>query len=257
MMWTLGKYSQNLQMYFNLAFEYADDEEKQFRVEQICSIMHKTLIIHNINQKELVLQDVFQTVLDHGSFKMIEELYEFINFLNIKGNSALDNIFFNAIRKHNEIIDLHVKISQREESKIFDKAIEEEDSSDEAQGSSKQKFTSPIHMKSLSLISPAIKETCLKFENLSLINRSNLDTLNLTDKKQLYISPNVNKEIEYEDRKARMKRYFSSTTMKSDYFITSKQQFRKRTFKKTRDMNNKLIQDSIFMFIDTECEKCK
>lgn len=129
-MWILG----NLTTLLIIAFEYADDDEKQFRVEQICSIMHKILIIHNINQKELILQDVFQTVLDHGSFKMIEELYEFINFLNIKGNSALDNIFFNAIRKHNEIIDLHVKISQREESKIFDKAIEE-DSSEEAQGS--------------------------------------------------------------------------------------------------------------------------
>ena len=219
--------------------------------------MHKVFIIHNLNQKQLILQDVFQTVLDHGTFKMIEELYEFINFLNIKGNSALDNIFFNAIRKHNEIIDLHVKINQREETKIFDKAIEEEDSSDEAQGSYTPKYNPPLHIKSLSLISPIIKENYMKIENFSIVNRSNFDALSLIDKKQLYISPNVNKEIEYDDRKARMKRYFSSTTMKSDFYINSKQKFRRRTFKRSKDMNAKLVQDTVFIFIDTEWYTCK
>jgi hypothetical protein len=31
------------------------------------------LKVHNIDQKELILQDVFETVLDHGTFRMVEE----------------------------------------------------------------------------------------------------------------------------------------------------------------------------------------
>ena len=46
---------------------------------------------------------------------MIEELYELLKLLNIKGNATIDNIFFNAIRKHNEIIDLQSKLLINEE----------------------------------------------------------------------------------------------------------------------------------------------
>ena len=90
----------------------------------MCSILHSLLVVHNINQKELILQDVFQTVLDYGTFKMIEELYELIKLLNIKGNSTLDNIFFNAIRKHNELIDIQSKFKEKEETKEVDNTDE-------------------------------------------------------------------------------------------------------------------------------------
>jgi hypothetical protein len=56
-----------------IAFEHLDEREKRFRIEQILGVMHKMLKVHNIDQKELILQDVFETVLDHGTFKMVEE----------------------------------------------------------------------------------------------------------------------------------------------------------------------------------------
>jgi len=82
--------------------------------------MHKILSNHNmLSQKELIFQDVFETALDHGTFDMVEELYEYLNLCNIKGNSALDNIFFNAIRKHNEILNL-LESQRLKRSKLHD-----------------------------------------------------------------------------------------------------------------------------------------
>lgn len=56
-----------------IAFEYLDEQEKRFRIDQILGVMHKILKVHNIAQKELILQDVFETVLDHGTLRMVEE----------------------------------------------------------------------------------------------------------------------------------------------------------------------------------------
>ena len=100
-------------MMWILTFEYLDEDEKKFRIEQILGTMHKLLMKYKIEEKELIMQDVFETVLEHGTFKMVEELYEYLNLWEIKGNAMLDNIFFNAIRKHNEILDLMKKNNHR------------------------------------------------------------------------------------------------------------------------------------------------
>jgi len=57
---------------------------------------------------------------------MINELYEYLNLLNIKGNAKLDNIFFNAIRKHNELLDLENKRKQNESMKNSETTMKEE-----------------------------------------------------------------------------------------------------------------------------------
>lgn len=55
------------------------NKRNKFRIEQILGVMHKILMLFNVNQKELILQDVFETVLEHGTLKMVEELYEYLN----------------------------------------------------------------------------------------------------------------------------------------------------------------------------------
>ena len=75
-------------------------------MEQLLGVIFKLIKFYQIGQSDLILQDLFETILEHGTFKMVEELYEFLNLCKINGSAALDNIFFNAIRKHNEILDL-------------------------------------------------------------------------------------------------------------------------------------------------------
>ena len=92
-------------------------------MKQILGVIHKMIHTYEIKNRDLILQDVFETILEHGTFKMIEELYEYLNLYGIKGNSKIDNIFFNAIRKHNEILELVNKKKQSsnvsEEVKLF------------------------------------------------------------------------------------------------------------------------------------------
>lgn len=171
--------------------------------------MHKLLMLHNINQKELILQDVFETVLDHGTFKMIEELYEYLNLCKIKGNAALDNIFFNAIRKHNELLDIMHNKDRETSEKIFENA------SDAGYMSNDPLDTSGTQSQYLT-VGPSK-------------SRSQVSS---PERKKLCASPVVNKDLEYAEKKARVKRYIDSINVKSDYSIKSKMMFRNRTFKK-------------------------
>lgn len=50
-------------------------------------------------------------------------------------------------------------------------------------------------------------------------------------KQKLSISPVVNKELEYFEKRKRVKRYIDSINIKSEYYNNSRLKFRKRTFK--------------------------
>lgn len=173
-----------------LAFEYLDDEEKQFRVEQMIGAMYTLFVKYKLNEKLLVLEDVFETVLDHGTFSMIQELYQYLSFCKIQGNAALDNIFFNAIRKHNELIDLK-SIPRRLSSSsknVFEWVKEEDDEFDEVHHN--RTMTDYIHN--------SIPST--------------------PDRQTFSILPVVNRNIGYDDREQRIRRYLDSLNPKSKYY---------------------------------------
>ncbi|CAI2375139.1 unnamed protein product [Moneuplotes crassus] len=224
-------------MMWILNFEYLQADEKKFRMEQICGIIYKMLKIADIQSKNLILEDLFETILEHGRFDMIEELYEFMRLLNIKGNAKLDHIFFNAIRKHNEILDLKkqektiredlfedIKINIQSPSRTRTSVIEHHDS--EFLDSKTQRMTE------FGLKPPSIK------------------------KKMLSFSPVVSHEIGKKERKKRLVQYTSSVDLKSEYYQEKKETFQKRTFKREKDMHNFLVPDTLFLHIEAICDNC-
>jgi len=217
-------------MIWILAFEYLDDIEKQFRVEQMLGIMHRMFMKHHISQKEFILQDVFETVLDHGTFKMIEELYEYLNLCKIQSNAFLDNIFFNAIRKHNEILELIQPDEDTKSADPFENCNELEINQDYVEADSNSWIISGSKSGEFGSIgSPGAKQT-------------------------LSISPLLHKEIEFADKRSRLKRYLESINLTSKYYLENKLKFRKRTFKHDKDINNHLIQDTLTIYLDHEWE---
>mmetsp|Transcript_36923 Transcript_36923/g.36533 ORF Transcript_36923/g.36533 Transcript_36923/m.36533 type:complete len:216 (+) Transcript_36923:174-821(+) len=195
------------------------------------------LKIADIQSKNLILEDLFETILEHGRFDMIEELYEFMRLLNIKGNAKLDHIFFNAIRKHNEILDLKkqektiredlfedIKISIQSPSRTRTSVIEHHDS--EFLDSKTQRMTE------FGLKLPSIK------------------------KKMLSFSPVVSHEIGKKERKKRLVQYTSSVDLESEYYQEKKETFQKRTFKREKDMHNFLVPDTLFLHIEAICDNC-
>lgn len=214
------------------------------------------LKLYNVNQKELILQDVFETVLDHGTFKMVEELYEYLNLCNIKGNAALDNIFFNAIRKHNELLDLMKKSINQTSAKS---AVDETSSA-----TSHEEAKCPkVKISALDLTNLCLKRE-ISYDNsenrflspaMSPIKGKTRDCFS-PERKQLCASPVVYKELEYSDKRERVKRYIDSINLRSEHYKQARLYFRRRTFKQIKDMNNNLVEDQMFMNLDKTCENC-
>jgi len=50
--------------------------------------------------------------------------------------------------------------------------------------------------------------------------------------------PAMKKGLEYFEKKGRIQKYMNSIRMKSDFYRNSKAEFRKRTYKRNKDMNN-------------------
>lgn len=187
-------------------------------------VIHTLFQKHKISQKHLILQDVFETVLEHGNFKMINELYEYLNLTRIQGNVVLDNIFYNAVRKHNELLDL----------KDQDSNIVTPFDISEIKDESKSNFNSESSNKSSD-----------EKSHISSPERQNFSTIP--------IAPN---KITFQDRNTILKRYLNSIKTESEYYNTSKELFRKRTFKKSKDMTNFLISDYLTIHLDHKCEHC-
>lgn len=57
-----------------------------------------------------------------------------------------------------------------------------------------------------------------------------------TEHKQLSASPVVNKNLELDEKRKRVRKYNNATNMKSEYYAEARVNFRKRTFKKIKDM---------------------
>jgi len=98
------------------------EEEKAFRVDQLCGILHRHLKNNKKFKKALLLfEEVLNVILKHGNLSMVKQVLKLMKYLQIKRNSTIDNIFFMAIRKKREILSRmeevkadgsHVKISE-------------------------------------------------------------------------------------------------------------------------------------------------
>lgn len=80
--------------------------EKEFRVDQLVGVLYRMLNNnHTFKQKLPIFEDVLNTILTYGDLSMIKQVLALMNFLKIKRNSTIDNIFFNAIRKQKDLIN--------------------------------------------------------------------------------------------------------------------------------------------------------
>lgn len=116
-------------------------------------------------------------------------------------------MYFNAIRKHNEILSI---VSKKKIKKKRITTIEEDKEISEfllPEGEFERPLTQPI-------------------------------------------SPQAPRDLEYEDKRKRVKKYISSITLTSDYYLSARSQFRKRTFKPIKHMHNMLIEERLNISID-------
>lgn len=89
------------------------DEEKLFRTNQLCGVLIRSLKNNkNFKQTLPLFEDVLNTVLKYGDLQMVTQILGLMNYLKIKKNSTIDNIFFMAIRKYREYL------KKKEESKV-------------------------------------------------------------------------------------------------------------------------------------------
>lgn len=145
--------------------------------------------------------------------------------MDIKSNAKLDNIFFNAIRKHNEIFDL----THKNKNKKSD--LSSEESKDKQMANSE--FDSIEYEECNGELSDEVNELPMilpiKFETKS--NSVSRLSSPRSQKQKISISPVINKELEYFEKRKRVKRYIDSINIKSEYYRESRLKFRKRTFK--------------------------
>ena len=127
-------------------------QEKQYRVNQLIGVLLKLLVDNKTFKQTLPLfEDILNTVLKYGDLQMVTQVLVLMNYLKIKRNSTIDNIFFMAIRKNKEITKKKhgKKIADQKVQKISDMILEME----------KQAQGKKMYAKCINTLSQSSKET--------------------------------------------------------------------------------------------------
>lgn len=87
-----------------LCFKFIQgNDEKEFRVDQLAGVLWRALKNSKTFKQPLPLfQDIFETLLKFGDIHQIIQMLVLMNYLKIKRNLSIDNIFFNAVRKNRD-----------------------------------------------------------------------------------------------------------------------------------------------------------
>ena len=127
------------------------NEEKQYRVNQLVGVLIKLLADNKTFKQTLPLfEDILNTILKYGDLSMIAQILVLMNYLKIKRNSTIDNIFFMAVRKNKEYIKKKhgKKIADQKVQKISDMIVEME----------KQTLVKKMYAKCINTLSQSSKE---------------------------------------------------------------------------------------------------
>lgn len=99
-------------------------EEKKFRVDQLWGVLVKNLHNNKRIKKLLpIFEDVLNNLLKYGDLQMVSQILVVMNYLKIKHNSTVDNIFFMAVRKYKKAeamkqVKIADMISEMEKQKL-------------------------------------------------------------------------------------------------------------------------------------------
>lgn len=127
-------------------------EEKKFRVDQLVGVLLKALMNNKTFKQTLPLfEDVLNTILKYGDLQMVTQLIVLMNYLKIKRNSTIDNIFFMAVRKYREV-------AKKKDKKSAD-AAKPVKISDMISEMEKQKMAKKMYTRCLGTLNPENKET--------------------------------------------------------------------------------------------------
>ena len=126
--------------------------EKKFRVNQLVGVLLKMMADNKTFKQTLPLfEDILNTILKFGDLSMITQILILMNYLKIKRNSTIDNIFFMAVRKNRETIKKKNKKNAdgQKVQKISDMIAEME----------KQTLAKKMYAKWINTLNQAWKET--------------------------------------------------------------------------------------------------